>query len=72
MGESSLWGLTIPSDEDMICNEYGNCTIPLYEYHFSSLGVRFPFTAFEVGVFNYIMVASSQLYLASWAYVKAF
>lgn len=62
MGKSLLWGLTTPSEDDRIWNEYGNCTIPVYEYLFSTLGVCLPFTAFEVGVFNYRMVAPSQLH----------
>lgn len=61
VGKLSLWGLTIPGEDDRICNEYGNCNIPLYKYLFTTLGVCFPFTAFEGGVFNYLMVAPSQL-----------
>lgn len=72
VGEPSLWGLTIPSAENWICNGYGKCTIPWYEYLFSSLWVNLPFTAFEVDVLNYLMVAPSQLHPTSWAYVKAF
>lgn len=34
VGELLLWGLTIPGNDDRICNEYGNCTIPIYEYLF--------------------------------------
>lgn len=34
VGEMSLCAITISSTEDRICNEYGNCTIPLYEYLF--------------------------------------
>lgn len=34
VGERSLWGLTILDDENRICNEHGNCIIPLYEYLF--------------------------------------
>ncbi|KAI5412499.1 hypothetical protein KIW84_057245 [Lathyrus oleraceus] len=66
IGQLSLWGLTIPDDEDKICNEYDYYIIPLYEYLFSFLGVCLSFTTFEVGVLNYLMVAPSQLHPTSW------
>lgn len=72
MGKSSLWSFTIPDEDDMICNKYGKCTTPLYEYLFSNLDVRFPFTAFEVGVLNYLMAAPSQLHLSGWEYMKVY
>lgn len=60
MGESLFWVLTTSGEDDRICSEYGNYIIPLYQYLFSTLGIRLPFNAFEVGIFNYLMVASSQ------------
>lgn len=65
-------GLTISGDEDINCNKYDNCTIPLYEHIISSLGVRFPFTTFKVYVLIYLMVALSQLHPTNWMYVKAY
>lgn len=62
VGESSLWGLTIPSEDERICNDYGNCTMPLYKYIFSTLGVCFPFTTFEISVLNYLKEVPSQLH----------
>lgn len=49
VGALSLWGFTIYGKDDKICSDYGNCSVPLYEYPFSTLGVRKPYTAFEVG-----------------------
>lgn len=62
VGEQSLWGSTTPVEDDKICSEYDGCIISLYECFFSTMGVHLPFTAYEVGVFNHIMVAPSQLY----------
>lgn len=64
--------LTILSEDERISNYYGSCTISLFEYLFSTLGVRLFFTAFEVGVFNYLMVDPSQINLSGWAYVKPY
>lgn len=58
---SSLWGLTIPDKDDKICSEYGNYTIHMHAYLFSIWGVYLPFIAFEVDVFNYLMMAPPQL-----------
>lgn len=63
VGESSFLGLTIPGEDDGICSEYDNYTIPLYEYLLSTIGVCMPFTAFEVDVFNFLMTAISFLEL---------
>ncbi|KAI5407158.1 hypothetical protein KIW84_053419 [Lathyrus oleraceus] len=49
VGELSLWGLTILGEDDIVCSEYDNLTIPLYEYLFKTLGVHLPFTIFEEG-----------------------
>lgn len=63
MEEPFFWGSTIPVEDDIICNEYGGDTIPFYV--FITLGVHLPFTAFEVDVFNHLMVAHSQLHPSS-------
>lgn len=55
----------VPRTKDKIYNEYGNCTIHLYEYIFSSMGVRLSFIAFEVEVLKFLMVAPSQLHPTS-------
>lgn len=62
VGELSLWILTTPSEDDRICSKYSNYTILLYEYLFLTLGATLPFSAFKVGVFNYLMVAPSQIH----------
>lgn len=36
------------------------------------MGFAFPFTTFDVGICNYLMVAPSQLHPSSWAYVNAY
>lgn len=72
VGELSLWGLTILGEDDIVCSEYDNLTISLYEYLFKTLGVHLPFTIFEEGVFNYLMVASSQIDPTTSTYIKAY
>lgn len=62
VGEPFFWGSTIPVEDDIVCIEYGGDTIPLYECIFTTLGVHMPFTAFEVDVFNHLMMAHSQLH----------
>lgn len=59
VGEPSHWGSTTPTEGDRICNEYGSCIIPIYEYLLSTLGVRLLFNAFEVSVFNHLIVSHS-------------
>lgn len=59
-------------ENERICSEYGDCPIPFYECTFQVLGLRLPFNAFKMKVIKHMVLNSSQLQLARWAYVKIF
>lgn len=47
---SSYYGVLSPTEDEQICNKYGDCVIPIYKSTISVLGRHLPFTAFEIKV----------------------
>lgn len=62
VGPPSYWGILNPTEDEIICDKYEDCTIPFYEFTFSIMGVRHRFISFEVEVLNYLVMGHSQLH----------
>ena len=56
IGPSYDWGVLTSDENEKLCSEYGNCTIPFYECIFSILGFFLPFIAFEVKVLKHLVI----------------
>lgn len=69
---SSHWGILTSNENERICIEYGDCTIPFYKCIFSVLGLLLPFIVFEIEVINHLVMAPSKIPSTSWTYVKIF
>lgn len=52
-------GVLTPNEDERICNEYGYCVVPFYECNFSVLGLRLPFTAFDIEVLKHMVMTPS-------------
>lgn len=59
---SSDWGIMIISEDGRVCDKYGVCIIPFYEFDFSITGLHLPFTTFEIEVLNHLVVAPLELH----------
>lgn len=46
--------------------------VPLYECLFTRLGIRLPFSNFEVAMMNCLKVTPSQLHHRAWVFMKVF
>ena len=49
--------LYIPGKDKRICSRYDKRQIPMYDIVFRELGLRLPFSDFEVAVFRHLRVA---------------
>ena len=65
-----------PNDQVYHVNKSFNNSVPIfffvYDVFFTTLGLRLPFTDFEVEHLNFINVAAFQLYPTSWAFIQSF
>ena len=65
-----------PSDRVCHINKTSDDSSPnfffVYDVFFTTLGLRLPYTDFEVECLNYINVAPSQLHLNSWVFIRSF
>lgn len=64
------------SKDEMVClgcsSDDGNQSFYMYREVFSELGVRVPFSSFQIAVLNFLRVAPSQLHPNSWGFIGAF
>ena len=51
-----------PTRDARICSEFTQDAFPMYEIVFKDLGLRLPFNDFQVGVFNHLNLAPSQIH----------
>lgn len=71
--DNSLNWSTLPvCPTKRICISFEGCSVPLYECLFTRLGVRLPFSDFEVAMMNRLRAAPLQPHHGAWAYMKVF
>ena len=62
-GNREEWLLYILGKDSSICSKYNKRRIPIYDIVFREMGIRLPFSDFEVAVFRHLRLAPSQLHL---------
>lgn len=72
VGSSSNRGSLSLFEQERICDKYGGGIIPFYGCVFSTLGLRLPFTIFEIEDLKHLSMAPSQLHPTCWAYIKVY
>lgn len=50
VGSSSSYGILIITEDERICDEYGDCVIPFYECTLFFVGLLLPLSAFELEI----------------------
>ena len=67
------WEIMIPGRRSRVCQRFERWGVfSMYQIAFEELGYRLPFNDFEVGVFNHLHLAPSQLHPNSLAFLRAF
>lgn len=66
------WSILPVPKEKKICTSFDDCMVPFYECWFTRVGLRVPFSEFDVIVLKNLKVASSNLHLRSWACIRVF
>ena len=64
--------LYIPGKESRICSKYDRRQIPMYDIVFREMGLRLPFSDFEVAIFRHLRLAPSQLHRNGITFMRAF
>ncbi|MED6212971.1 hypothetical protein PIB30_088678 [Stylosanthes scabra] len=72
--ERVKYQVTAPSSEDRACyvRPLDISCIFVYESIFTKIGVRVPFTEFQIEVLSEFKVAPSQIHPNSWGFIRAF
>ncbi|MED6159893.1 hypothetical protein PIB30_046483 [Stylosanthes scabra] len=72
--EGKKYRVVAPSPEDRACyvDPEGDSCIFVYEPIFTKVGVRVPFSEFEIEVLNGCEVAPSQIHPNSWGFIRAY
>ncbi|MED6163220.1 hypothetical protein PIB30_077873, partial [Stylosanthes scabra] len=72
--ERERYQVIAPISEDRACyvNPMGVSCIFVYESIFTKVGIRVPFTEFQVEVLSEYEVAPSQIHPNSWGFIRAF
>lgn len=66
------WVMSVLDVDEKVCKIYPLDLIPMYEIIFREMGLRVPFTDFQIFVFNHLELAPSQLLPNSVAFLWAF
>ena len=66
------WEVYIPAAVHRICSIYEADCIPVFDIWFRELGFRLPFTDLQVGIFDHLRLAPSQLHPNVIAFIRAF
>jgi hypothetical protein len=67
------WEIMIPGRRSRVCQRFERWgAFSMYQIAFEEFGYRLPFNDFEVGVFNHLHLAPSQLHPNSLAFLRAF
>ncbi|MED6217219.1 hypothetical protein PIB30_015553 [Stylosanthes scabra] len=72
--EGSRYRVVAPDSEDRVCHvdlESESC-IFVYEAIFAKVGIRIPFTEFEIEVLKGCEIAPSQIHPNSWGFIRGF
>ncbi|MED6169007.1 hypothetical protein PIB30_017148 [Stylosanthes scabra] len=72
--EGSRYQVVAPNPEDRVCHvdlESESC-IFVYEAIFTKVGIRIPFTEFEIEVLKGCEIAPSQIHPNSWGFIRGF
>lgn len=66
------WSILSVGLEKRICSSFEGCLVPMYECLVSMLGVRLPFSDFEVAFMYYLKVAPSHFHPRATTSMKVF
>jgi hypothetical protein len=67
------WEIMIPERRSRVCQRFERWgAFSMYQIAFEELGYRLPFNDFEIGVFDRLRLAPSQLHPNSLAFLRAF
>ncbi|MED6192278.1 hypothetical protein PIB30_008804 [Stylosanthes scabra] len=72
--EGNRYRVVAPDPEDRVCHvdpESESC-IFVYEAIFTKVGIRIPFTEFEIEVLKGCEIAPSQIHPNSWGFIRGF
>lgn len=72
VGDPQGWSAFLVGLEKRICDSFDNLAFILYKCMFMRIGVRIPFSDFEVVVLKCLNVTLSQLHPRYWAYMREF
>ena len=72
IGDPNDWRIHIPAENERICSDCGADKFGVYEYVFKEMGLRLPFSDFQMSVLNHLDLAPSQLHPNSFAFIRAF
>lgn len=72
VGDPQDWSVFPMGQEKRIYNSFDKCAVPLYEFLFTRIGFRMPFSDFKVDVLKHLKAAPSQLHPGSWAFMRVF
>ena len=71
-GSERNWKVSRPTETERICSYYSGDRFPMYEFVFKELGLRLPFSDFQVGVMGRLRLAPSQLHPNAFGFIRAF
>ena len=72
VGDPNDWRVYFPSEDDRVCSDYTSEMFCVYEFLFKELGLRLPFSDFQMAVLHHLDLAPTQLHPNSFAFIRAF
>lgn len=67
ISDTSDWVIMPVCLDGKVCSSFDGCSVPMYEYLFTSLGMLLPFSDYEVAMMNHLKLAPSKLHPGAWA-----
>ena len=72
VGEPGDWKVHFPTEDDRVCSDFSSECFCVYEFLFKDLGLRLPFSEFQMAVLCHLDLAPTQLHPNSFAFIRAF